>query len=179
MHKNLVKVQEKIVENVKENLKTFEISDRRPVMIAVLACAERPLTEEEIRGRTGIRASEVRKALGLLTGKELVVKTPDRPSGKVGYELNPDMEKVVQRNIQSKIEAVSSNTKSHVAECESLLKSDNGEFDDYDRLMARYLREKICKMKLISAVMTKRNALLRLLDAGSEEHAEIKKIPIE
>ena len=61
----------------------------------------------------------------------------------------------------------------------ALLQSARAEFDDYDRLMARILREKIHKMKLISAVMTRRSALLRLLDSSVEESGEIKKITIE
>jgi len=41
------------------------------------------------------------------------------------------------------------------------------------------LREKIGKMKLVSAVMTRRSVLLRLLDSSAEESAEIKRITIE
>ena len=142
MHKNLVRIQKEIVENVKENLGTFEISDKRPVIVSALACAEGPLTEEETAARTGMGANEVRKALGLLTANGFVVKNPKGLSGKAGYELNPDMERVALRNIRSKTEAVSSNTKGHAAECEKLLESGKAEFDDYDRLMARFLREK-------------------------------------
>jgi len=179
MHKNLVRIQEKMVENVRENLKTLEISDKRPMIVSVLACAERPLIEEEIKARTRIGAQEVRKCLGLLVNKEFLVKTTDEPSGKVAYELNPDMEKIALRGIQSKVEAVRTNTKSHMAEYESLLESAKAEFNDYDRLMARILREKINKMKLISAILTRRSAILRLLDSGLDESAEIKKITIE
>jgi len=179
MHKNLVRIQEKMVENVEENLKTLEISDKRPMIVSVLAMAERPLAEEEIVGRTRLGAHEVRKCLGLLVGKELVVKAPEEPSGKVVYELNPRIEQIALRGVQSKIEAVRSNTKSHMAEYENLLESGMAEFDDYDRLMARFLKEKIHRMKLISAVMTRRTALLRLLEGSEEESAEIKKITIE
>ncbi len=179
MHKNLVRIQERIVENVRENMKTLEISDEKPMIISVLACAERPLTDEEIIARTGVGADQVQKCLAFLTGKELLVKAEEEPSGRVEYELNPDIEKITLRNIQSKIEAVGSNTKSGVNECESLLESGKAEFDDYDRLMAKYLREKIGKMKLVSAVMSRRSALLRLLDSSAEEGAEIKRITIE
>ena len=178
MHKNLVRIQERIVENVRENLKTLEISDERPVIISILACAERSLTEEEILSRTDIGADQIRKCIALLVDKELVVKAGKGSSGRVEYELNPDMEKIALRSIQSKIKTVGSNTKSSVNECESLLESGKAEFDDYDRLMARYLREKIGKMKLVSAVMTRRSVLLRLLDSSAEESAEIKRITI-
>ncbi len=179
MHQNLVRIQEEIVKSVKENLKTLDVSDKRPVIIALLACAEGPLTEEEVAVRTRIGATEVGKTLGLLTANELVVKNPKGLSGKVEYELNPDIERIALRNIQSKTEAVGNNTKTHAAECEKLLESAKAEFDDYDRLMARLLREKINKMKIITAVMTKRNALLKLLDSSPGESAEIKKITIE
>ena len=100
MHKDLVRIQEKMVENVGENLRTLEISDKRPMIVSVLALAERPLAEEEIAARTRVGPNEVRKGLGFLVKKELVVKSADGPSGKVGYELNPDVEKIALRNIQ-------------------------------------------------------------------------------
>ena len=69
MHRDLVKVQEKIVENIGENLKTLEISDKRPVIVSVLAIAERPLAEEEIAARARLGSKEVRKGLGSLLKK--------------------------------------------------------------------------------------------------------------
>jgi len=52
-------------------------------------------------------------------------------------------------------------------------------YNEYDTLMAKFLREKVNKMKLVAAIMTKRNSLLRLLDTGVEESAKIEKISIE
>ncbi|MGA2107977.1 MAG: hypothetical protein ABSH25_10080 [Syntrophorhabdales bacterium] len=179
MHKDLVRVQEKIVENIGENLRTLEISDKRPVIVSVLAIAERPLAEEEIAARARLGSKEVREGLGSLLKKELVVESADKSSGRVGYELSPDVEKTALRNIRSKIEAVRSSIESHVAECEGLLGSGKAEFDDYDRLMAKYLREKIKRMKAVSTIMTRRTALLRLLDSSAEEKAEIKRITID
>ena len=179
MHKDLVRIQEKMVENIVENLKTLEISDKRPVIVSVLAIAEKPLAEEEIAARARLGSKEVRKDLGSLLKKELVVESPAGPSGRVGYELSPDVEKVALRNIRSKIETVRSRLESHVAECEGLLESGKAEFDDYDRLMAKYLREKIKRMKAVSTIMTRRTALLRLLDSGGGEKSGIKEITIE
>jgi len=179
MHKDLVRIQEKMVENVGENLRTLEISDKRPVIVSALAIAEKPLSEDEIAARTRLGLNEVRKGLGSLLQKELVKESKDGHSGRLAYELNPEAEKTALKNIQKKIEAVRSNTLSHVAECEALLESGKAEFDDYDRLMARYLQEKIKRMKAVSAIMTRRTALLRLLDSSVEEKGEIKKITIE
>ena len=178
MHKNLVRIQEKVVEGAKENLKIFEISDKRPLIIPVLACAERPLTEDEIVARTKIDAKAVHKGLAYFVKEALVIEAPDDRTGQPVYEINPHLEKVVLGEMQSKIEAVRSNMKSHMAEYENLLESAKGEFDDYDRLMAKYLREKMGKMRLLFTMMTKRSSLLRLLGSGGEG-AEIKKISIE
>ena len=41
MHKDLVRVQEKIVENIGENLRTLEISDKRPVIVSVPVVSDR------------------------------------------------------------------------------------------------------------------------------------------
>ncbi len=179
MHENLVRIQEKMVENIGENLKTLEISDKRPVIVSVLAIAEKPLAEEEIAARAHLGSKEVRKGLAFLLKRELVVESAGGSSGRVGYELSPDVEKIALRNIRSKIEAVRSGLESHVAECEGLLESGKAEFDDYDKLMARILREKIKRMKAVSTIMTRRTALLRLLDSSVEEKAEIKRITIE
>jgi predicted DNA-binding transcriptional regulator len=179
MHRDLVKVQEKIVENIGENLKTLEISDKRPVIVSLLAIAERPLAEEEIAARARLGSKEVRKGLGSLLKKDLVVESAAGASGRVGYELSPEVEKMALRNVRSKIEAVRSRLESHVAECEGLLESGKAEFDDYDSLMAKYLREKIKRMKAVSTIMTRRTALLRLLDSSAEEKAEIKRITID
>ena len=108
-----------------------------------------------------------------------MVESAAGASGRVGYELSPEVEKMALRNVRSKIEAVRSRLESHVAECEGLLESGKAEFDDYDRLMAKYLREKIKRMKAVSTIMTRRTALLRLLDSSAEEKAEIKRITID
>lgn len=179
MHRDLVRIQEKMVENVGENLRTLEISDKRPLIVSVLVIAEKPLAEDEIAARTRLGANEVKKGLDYLLKKELVVESAVGASGRVGYELSPEVEKVALKSIRSKIEAVRSNTESHVAECEALLESGKAEFDDYDRLMARYLREKIKRMKAVSTIMTRRTALLRLLDSGLQQKGEIKKITID
>jgi len=179
MHKDLMRVQEKIVENVGENLRTLEISDKRPVIVSALAIAEKALAEDEIAARTHLALKEVRKGLGSLLQKELVKESKDGHSGRVGYELHPEAEKMALRSIQKKIESVRSNTLSHVVECEALLESGRAEFDDYDRLMAKYLQEKIKRMKAVSAIMTRRTALLRLIDSSVGEKGEIKKITIE
>ena len=178
MHKNLVRIQENMLENFRENLKIFEVADKKPIIIPVLVLAERPLTEEEIVARTRIGANEARKGLDWLAKKDFITKDTDGTSGKVVYELNGDIEKIVAGHIQSKLEAVRSNTKKHISECDGLLESAKAEFDDYDRLMAKYLRERISKMKLVTAIMTKRSSLLRLLDSGNAESAEISKISI-
>ncbi|HUJ68729.1 MAG TPA: hypothetical protein VLW86_04365 [Syntrophorhabdales bacterium] len=179
MHEDLVRIQETIVRNVGENLRTLEISDKRPVIVSALAIAEKPLAEDEMAARTRLGSKEVRKDLAFLLKTGLVAESEDGTSGRKGYELSPEIEKIALRNIQSKFEAVRSNTESHVAECEALLESGKAEFDDYDRLMARYLREKIKRMKAVSLIMTRRTALLRLLDSSVQEKGEIKKITIE
>jgi|WetSurMetagenome_2_1015567.scaffolds.fasta_scaffold303295_1 hypothetical protein len=178
MHKNLVRIQEKVVEGAKENLRILEISDKRLLIIPVLACAERPLTEEEIVTRATMDVKAVHEGLAYLTRESFVITTPDDRTGHAVYEINPQLEKVVLRDVQTKAEAVRSNMKSHMAECESLLEAAKGEFDDYDRLMAKYLREKIGKIGLVLAVMTRRSSLLRLLESDGEG-TEIKKISIE
>jgi hypothetical protein len=179
MHKNLVRIQEKMVSDVAQNLKIFEISDKRPLILLVLAIAERALAEREIAARTRLGASVVRKGLGNLVKKDFIVAAAPEASRERVYELNPDLEKIAARNIHSKIETLRSNKASQVAEYESLLESAKAEFDDYDRLMARYLRGKINRMKFLTAVMTKRNSLLRLLDSGDGDNAEIRKISIK
>jgi hypothetical protein len=179
MHGNLVRVQQEIVENVKENLKILEVSDKRPVIVSVLACAEGPLTEQDIAARADIGAKEIGKILAVLSDKEVVVRSQERPTGKVVYELNPRMEQIVFRNIKSKTETLGRNTKGHMDECEKLIESATAEFDDYDRLMARYLREKIGRMRLFTTILTKRTAFLNLLDASVGEGGKITKIPVE
>jgi len=169
MHKNLVRVQEEIVGNVRENLKALEISDKRPVIVSALACAEGPLTEEELVARTGIGTKEIRKSLAALSDKEFVVESRERPAGIVRYELHPRMEQAVLRSIRTKTEAIGANTRGHMDECEKLIESGTPEFDDYDRLMARFLGERINKMRLFATILTKRNALLNLLDTSIGE----------
>jgi DNA-binding transcriptional regulator GbsR (MarR family) len=179
MHQNLTQLQEKIVDNVKEYLKILEVTDKRPVIVPVLALAERPLTEQEITARSRLSAKDVHKGLTFLTKNDLIVETVGKDSGKIVYELNCDMEKVIARNIQEKIEDLRRKMKSHVVEYEDLLESAKADYNEYDTLMAKFLREKVNKMKLVAAIMTKRNSLLRLLDTGVEESAKIEKISIE
>jgi DNA-binding transcriptional regulator GbsR (MarR family) len=178
VHKNLVQIQEAMVENLRNNLKVLDISDPRPVILAVLALAEKPLIEEEIVTRTHLGASDVRKRIGAMLDKNLLVKDSAHASGRVAYELRPDIDRIVAAEIRSKLEAVRSNTQSRVAECESLLESARTEFDDYDRLMAKYLGERVCKLRLMTGFMAKQASLLRLLEPGHEGIEEIKKISV-
>jgi DNA-binding transcriptional regulator GbsR (MarR family) len=178
MHSNLVRIQENMLENFKENMKILETTDKKPIIIAALALAERPLTEEEIAARTRMSANEVRKSLGSLVKIAVIIKDTNDGSGKDVYELNADMEKILAGHVQSKLEALRNNTKKHISKCEELLETSKAEFDDYDRLMAKYLRERISKMKLVTTIMTKRSSFLRLLDSGSDESGRINKISI-
>jgi DNA-binding transcriptional regulator GbsR (MarR family) len=177
MHRNLTSVQKNMAENVGEILGILDISDKRPVILSALGCAEKPLSEKEVTQRTGIGRKTVSLCLDRL--KEIGVVVAAESDRDVTYELTADMEKVILGNMRAKIDAIRAMVKRHVGECETLLESAREEYDDYDRLMARYLRERVSKMKFLSTVMTKRSALLRLLDSGEEGNAEITKIPIE
>jgi hypothetical protein len=174
MHKNLVVIQQKIVENSRESLKILEVEDQGLMILPALAVAERPLSEQEIIDRTGASAGEIRKRLEYFVGRSLVVKAKEAV-----YELNPEMEKIMARIVQEKIVALRKNTQEHMAECERLLNSARAEYDDYDILMSKYLRDRIAKMKLVVAILTRRNSLLRLLDSAGEGNSEITKISIE
>jgi hypothetical protein len=179
MHKNLAMIQDKMVENVREALSILEVPDNKALIISVLAVAENPLARQEIMERTRIVDSECFMGLDALIDRDLVVAEGVNASGESVYGLNPKMEKIAARSIHSKIEALRSNTKKHVAQYESLLESAKGEFDGYDTLMAKFLSERIGKIKLIVALMTRRSSLLRLLDSGDGEGSEIKKIEID
>jgi len=179
MHRNLVTIQQEIIESVRGNLEILEIQDKRFMIAPALAVAERPLSEREIADRAGVGDDEIRKGLDYWIDRDLVVKTGLNASGEAVYELNPEMEKIAARNIQSKLEALRNNSKKHLAECEKLLESAKAEFDDYDILMVKYLRERIGKIKFLVAIMTRRNLLLNLLDSSDAQNAEIKKISIE
>jgi hypothetical protein len=179
MHRNLVTIQEEIIENARENLEILEIRDKKLMIAPVLAVAERPLSEREIADRAGVGEDEIRKGLDYWIERDLVVKTGSNASGEVVYELNPEMEKIAARNIQSKLEALRNNSKKRLAECDKLLESAKAEFDDYDMLMAKYLRERIGKIKFLAAIITRRNSLLHLLDSSEAQNAEIKRISIE
>jgi len=174
MHKNLAAVQQKMVENARESLKILAIDDQKLMIVPALAAAEKPLSDREIADRTRISTEEIRKGLEYFIERGLVVK-----SGDALYELNPEMATVAARNIQAKIEALRKNTKTHLAECERLLESAKAEYDGYDVLLSKYLRERIAKMKLITSLMTRRNSLLSLLDSSGEGGTEITKIAIE
>jgi DNA-binding transcriptional regulator GbsR (MarR family) len=173
MHNNLVAIQEKMVKSVRENMKVLEIYDSRCLILAALAAAEKPLGLSDLIQRTELREKEAGNAVKSLAEKGIIIQ-----SGKDAYDFNPEMEKAVALSVQEKLDALRANMKREASEYESLLKSGQAEFDDYDRLMAKYLNERIAKMKLIASVLLRRNSLLRLLDNTRNEDAGIEKLSI-
>ena len=144
------------------------------MIVPALAVAEKPLSAQEIADRTNISVEEIHRNLEYFLKRNLVVST-----GDAAYELNPDRGKIIAQNIQERIETLRKNTKNNLAECENLLGSASAEYDGYDILMAKYLRERIAKMKLFTAFMTRRSSLIRLLDSSGEDNPEITKVTID
>jgi DNA-binding transcriptional regulator GbsR (MarR family) len=177
MHKNLASAQRSLIKNVEEILGIFDVSDRKPIIVSALACAEKPLSQADISDRTDLDRPTVISCLERLEENKVVSAV--EVSGITTYELSTDLEKAVFRSIQSKMDAVRTTVERHAGECETLLESARREYDDYDTLMAKYLRERVGKIKVMTSVMAKRSALLRLLDPGEEEHDEIRRITIE
>lgn len=178
MHQNLTRIQEIMVNGMINYLKILEVSDKRPVIMSVLALAEKPLDAKEITTRSGLNVKDVNKGLSSLTQKGLIIESTQK-KGIFAYELTDDLEGAVARNMQSKTEALKRKMKNDIHECDKLLKEAKSDFNEYDRLMAKYLKEKINKMKIATAIMAKRGSLLHILDTGAQDSADIKKISIE
>lgn len=174
MHKNLIAVQEKMVENARESLQILEVEDPKYLILAALAVAEKPLSEQEIGSRIHSGSGEVRRGLDDFIERGVVMET-----GDALYEFHPEIDKVLARNVQTKIEALRKSQTSHLAVCEKLLESGRAEYDLYDTLMSRFLWERIAKMRLIAAIMSRRNALLQLMQSGDAGSDEITKIAID
>jgi hypothetical protein len=173
MHKNLIAVQERMVQNIRESLDILEVPDQKYLVLPALAVAEKPLSASELAGRTGLEEGQIRHNLDDFLARGVVLKE----EGDV-YELNPEMDKIIAGNIQSKVEALRKIHLQHVSECESLLESGKKEYDPYDLLMSKYLKERLIKMKWITAVMTRRHRLLHLLNPDAADGEEMTKITI-
>ncbi|MCD4784052.1 MAG: hypothetical protein K8T10_09540 [Candidatus Eremiobacteraeota bacterium] len=176
MHRNLTKVQENIIGFARETLDTFEINNKKPVVLCALSVAEKPLTKDELAKRTGLNEDDFNKAMEKLLEKEIVVESS---GGSGTYELNHDVEKVMIRRIRSHMESVMDNMQEKCDESRKLLDSGRQEFDNYDILMEKFLRCRIKKGEMIHRLIRKKMVLFNFLETGEVEKEEIKKISIE
>lgn len=176
MHRNLIKVQENVISFVRDTLETFEIDNKKPVVLCALSVAEKPLTKEELAKRTGLDEDDFNKAMEKLLEKEIVVESDE--DGDT-YELNHDVEKVLVRRIRSHMESIMDNMQEKFDESRKLLDSGRQEYDNYDILMEKFLRCRIKKGEMIHRLIRKKMVLFNFLETGEVEKEEIKKISIE
>jgi DNA-binding transcriptional regulator GbsR (MarR family) len=172
MHENLARIQAELVSAIKETLKIFEISDVRPLLMAALSVAEKPLTEAEILARTGLKARTASQGLAALVDRAVLVREGDR------FEIGQAPDRAFAGLVQERAEAVRSGIRRRLAACETLLESGRAAFDDRDWLMAKLLRERLGLLRGLTTLLARRSALFRLASADGPEPARIEKVPI-
>jgi DNA-binding transcriptional regulator GbsR (MarR family) len=180
MHGNLRQIQERFVQATKETLEILEIRKVRPIIMAALFVSEKPLSEEEIAARTGLTLDRVGEEVAFLIEKEVLMGvSPKGGEGKTSYEVNPDIEKVLGKRVRSKAEKVLENTRKHIEESKKLLFSCESELDDFDRLMAKFLKCKMKKAEMFCLFLSRKMAFWDFLHTGEPADRGIKRIPIE
>lgn len=177
MHKNLLKVQESMVECVKQALDIFEITDRKPLVIAALKIGEKPLSISDLKARTKLDDGEISKILARLIEKEMV--TESLINNQKHYEMSDEIGKKFISMIHSKIKSIQKIVATQIDESRKLMSDGKKEFNEYDALMARFLGEKLHKAEVIAHIMKRKVFFFDFLESCKEDCDPIKRIKIE
>lgn len=174
MHKNLIEVQREFILGVGDAGEILEIESKKPVVLACMYIAEAPISISEISKRCSVDEDTVKTEVERLFKKQILSKTDDER-----YELNPDADKVIIQNIKTKIDLIHSNNKNKIEKIKNLMTSNKDEFDNYDLLMAKYLKSRMKKLELIHNFVEKRIFLWNFLSENEPKNETIKKIEIQ
>ncbi len=178
MHQNLVQMQQNAVDTVRDILDILEVENKKPLIMVAMMMAEKPLTEDELAKRTGLDDAEMKKGIEKLRSKNILTvfnEEEDPPR----FEINPEIEKVMIRRIRSKMEKILDTMQNHIETSKELLESGKPDFDNYDLLMAKFLRARMHKAWMIHHILGKKRVLLNFLETGEVDREEIKKISID
>ncbi|MEW5819162.1 MAG: hypothetical protein AB1782_03140 [Cyanobacteriota bacterium] len=176
MHNNIRNIQQTLIELVKENLEIFELKTKKPIVIATLGVAEKPLSIIEILERSGLRLEEVEPVLSHCVDKGVVNKIEDN---NTLYEFNLQAHKIIAENIRTKIIKASKNVECKLGHINKLMVASQSEYDQFDRLMLKYLNCKLRKMEFIHKFISKKIMLFNFLNDSEVKDSPIKKIDIE
>ncbi len=69
--------------------------------------------------------------------------------------------------------------KNHIETARGLLESGRDEFDDYDQLMAKFLRTKLHKAQFLHRILSRKMILHDFIETGDISKEKINKIKIE
>lgn len=177
MHRNLVKVQESMIQCVADVLEIAEIRNMKPLVIAALKISEKPLTAEELGVRTKLDKAELKKILDDLTEKGII--TCEGPEGHQCYDFADRAGHRLMETLHSKARAVMQRVRAHLDESRKLMTEGKGEFDGYDSLMARFLGEKLHKAEMVAQILKKKVFFFDFLESHREEGDSVKRIPVE
>lgn len=180
MHPNIKQLQQKAVQVVKENLNILEVKNIKPVIMVAFSVSEKPLSVEELAERTELTLEQIKTEIEILLEKEVIapVKLKEE-ADKVFYEVNQDFHRTIIKRIKAKIKKVNQNNLKHIEEGKALLKAGENEYDPYDRLMCKLLKQKMRKFETINFIVSRRIALANLLCPENGCSEPMKKIDLE
>jgi len=174
MHRNLVKVQESMIQCVADVLEIAEIRNMKPLVITALKISEKPLTSEEIQARTKLDPAAVKEILDDLEEKGIIIK-----DGNQCFDFADRAGHRFMETLHSKARAVMQRVKSHLDNSRKLMAEGKGEFDSYDSLMARFLGEKLHKAEMIAQILKRKIFFFDFLESNRGEGDSVKRIPVE
>jgi len=177
MHRNLVIVQESMIQCVADVLEILEIRNMKPLVIAALKVSEKPLTAEEIGVRTKLDQAALKEILDDLTEKGIIAG--EGPEGHQRYDFAERAGHRFMETLHSKARAVMQRVRSHLDASRKLMAEGKGEFDSYDSLMARFLGEKLHKAEMAAQILKKKVFFFDFLESHREEEESVKRIPVE